>query len=276
MEEKQNTNPISKKYSPFNLEQFKNWLRDMKEKGETKYIEVYVDDFKVVSKTDNPDNFDSHEQFVDDETEKIRVLVYNTEKSNRYKQHVFKLKDSSHQLNGVEVEKKIEDGINKGLKAMEEKLLCEQVKKELEATQFKLKESEEWNEKLEGIIDETKKKLEDAKGMSDFTSIIKDLALPHILPKKTEEKTLSGNETPKEEASFKMKSSEEESSLSETDKHFIKIGKMVEGGFTQEELLKVYCIIDAFDSDKANINSVESFLNLNTNPQKTQKENGKI
>jgi len=269
MEEKQNTNPISKKYSPFNLEQFKNWLRDMKEKGETKYIEVYVDDFKVVSKTDNPDNFDSHEQFVDDETEKIRVLVYNTEKSNRYKQHVFKLKDSSHQLNGVEVEKKIEDGINKGLKAMEEKLLCEQVKKELEATQFKLKESEEWNEKLEGIIDETKKKLEDAKGMSDFTSIIKDLALPHILPKKTEEKTLSGNETPKEEASFKMKSSEE-NALSEDDKFFLDFGSKMKTTFVKEEFDMIMDIIGVFVKDKTNIKPVTQFLNIKTNPQPNQ------
>jgi len=275
MEEKQNTNPISKKYSPFNLEQFKNWLRDMKDKGETKYIEVYVDDFKVVSKTDNPDNFDSHEQFVDDETEKIRVLVYNTEKSNRYKQHVFKLKDSSQQLNGVEVDKKIEDGINKGLKAMEEKLLCDQVKKELEAAQFKLKESEEWNEKLEGIIDETKKKLEDAKGMSDFTSIIKDLALPQILPKKTEEKTLSGNETPKEEASFKMKSSEE-NALSEDDKFFLDFGSKMKSAFSKEEFDVVFDIISEFVKDKTNIKPVTELLNINTNPQKTQKENGKI
>lgn len=274
MEEKQNANPISKKYSPFNLEQFKNWLKDMKEKGETKYFEVYVDDFKVVSKTDNPDHFDSHEQFVDDETEKIRVLVYNTEKSNRYKQHVFKLKDSSQQLNGVEVEKKIEEGINRGLKAMEEKLLCDQVKKELEATQFKLKESEEWNEKLEGIIDETKKKLEDAKGMSDFTGIIKDLALPHILGKKSEEKSsLSGNEKPKEEASFKMKSSEE-NDLSEDDKFFLDFGGKMKSAFSKEEFDMVFDIISEFVKDKANIKPVTELLNIN--PTKNQTPNGKV
>jgi hypothetical protein len=261
MEEKLNT--ISKKYSPFNLEQFKNWLRDMKEKGEIKYFEVYVDDFKVVSKTDNPDNFDSHEQFVDDETEKVRVLVFNTEKSNRYKQHVFKLKDSSQSLNGIEVEKKIEDGINKGLKAMEEKFLCDQVKKELEDTKFKLKESEDWNEKLEGIIEETKKKLEDAKGMSDFTGIIKDLALPHILGKKAEDKSsLSGNETPKEEASFRMKSSEE-NALSEDDKFFLEFGSKMKTTFIKEEFDMIMDIIGEFVKDKANIKPVTEFLNIN-------------
>ena len=94
MEEKANQpNLIAKKYSPFNLEQFMNWLRDMKDNNQPKFIEVYVDDMKVVPKTDNIDEFERHEQYVDDETEKIRVLVYNTEKSNRYKQHIFKLKE---------------------------------------------------------------------------------------------------------------------------------------------------------------------------------------
>jgi hypothetical protein len=271
----------TKKYTPFNLAQFKMWLQDMKEKGETKFFEVYVNDFKVVPKTDNPDDFENHEQYVDDETSKVRVLVYNTKDSNRYKQNVFILKESSPQTNtlsGVEVEKKIEDEVNKGLKAVEERLACEQVKKELTETQKKLTDSEDYAEKLASHIETLKEKLENAKNTKEILNIVTEYGA-ELLGKKKPNTTLSGAQTekkPEEEASFKMKSSEGEDSLSEQDKHFIKIGKMVEGKFTQEELMKVYAIIDAFASDKANINSVESFLNLNTNQQKPKTENGKV
>src|ERR1035437_998290 len=152
MEEKTNQpNLIAKKYSPFNLEQFMNWLRDMKDNNQPKFIEVYVDDMKVVPKTDNIDEFERHEQYVDDETEKIRVLVYNTEKSNRYKQHIFKLKEpqsSAQQLSGTEVTQQIQDGISRGLKTMEEKLLCDQVKKELTESKEELKDAKEYSDKL--------------------------------------------------------------------------------------------------------------------------------
>ncbi len=130
MEEKiANANLIAKKYTAFNVEQFKNWLLDMKENGQPRFIEVYVDDMKVVPKTDKIEEFDRHEQYLDDETKKIRVLVYGTEKSNRYKQHIFRLKEnSSEQVNGTEVQKKIEDGINLGL----ERADCKKVKEQLE------------------------------------------------------------------------------------------------------------------------------------------------
>ena len=271
----QSQNINTKKYSPFNLAQFKMWLQDMREKGETKFFEVYVNDFKVVPKTDNPDDFENHEQYVDDETFKVRVLVYNTKDSNRYKQNVFILKEQqvvqqTNTLSGVEVEKKIEVELSKGLKAAEERFACEQVKKELAETKEKLNQAEQYSEKLANHIENLKEKLENAKNIKEVLLAVKEYG-PLLFGGKQPNPTLSGNtqteKKPEKQASFKMKSSEGENSLSEQDKHFIKIGKMVEGRFTQEELMKVYNIIDVFASDKANINSVESFLNLNTNQQ---------
>ncbi|MBI4929293.1 MAG: hypothetical protein HY841_00905 [Bacteroidetes bacterium] len=273
----------TKKYSPFNLAQFKMWLQDMKEKGETKFFEVYVNDFKVVPKTDNPDDFENHEQYVDDETTKLRVLVYNTKDSNRYKQHLFVLKEPAPQTNtlsGVEVDKKIEDEVNKGLKAVEDRIACEQVKKELKEAKEKLTEAKEYSDKLTGYIETLKEKLEKAQTVKEIVTAVAEFG-PAIFGIKTNpDKTLSGNsqteKKPEEEASFKMKSSESENSLSQQEKHFIEFGESLKKNFSKEEFEKILSVIDAFAKDKANINSVESFLNLNTNQQKNKNENGKV
>jgi len=256
----------------------------MKGLEQTKYFEVYVDDFKVVPKTDNIQSLENYEQYTDEDTETLKVFIYNTPDSNRYTQRIFRLKEKpqivqqAQQLSGVEMESKIKDGINEGLKGLEEKLACEQVKKELADTQKKLSDSEDFVEKLKSRIEILKEKLENAKTAKEIINAVTEFG-PFLLGAKTKpDPSLSGAQTekkPEEQASFKMKT-EGESSVSEDDKHFIKIGKMVEGSFSEEELLKVYDIIDAFASDKANINSVESFLNLNTNQQKTKTENGKV
>lgn len=274
------SNTNTKKYTPFNLAQFKMWLQDMKEKGETKFIEVYVNDFKVVPKTDNPEDFDNHEQYVDDETTKLRVLVYNTRDSNRYKQHLFILKEPApltNTLSGVEVEKKIEDEVNKGLKAAEERFACEQVKKELAETKEKLNQSEQYAEKLASHIETLKEKLENAKNTKEILNIVTEYGA-ELLGRKKPNATLSGAQTekkPEEEASFKMKSSEGENSFSEQEKHFIAFGESLKQNFSKEEFEKILSVIDAFAKDKSNIDPVMSLLSINNNT-KTKTENGKV
>jgi hypothetical protein len=285
MEEKANQpNLIAKKYSPFNLEQFTNWLRDMKDNNQPKFIEVYVDDMKVVAKTDNIDEFERHEQYVDDETEKIRVLVYNTEKSNRYKQHIFKLKEpqsSAQPLSGTEVTQQIEDGISRGLKAMEEKLLCDQVKKELAESKEELKDAKEYSDKLAAYIESLKEKIGNADGRKEIMGMIRDYgpALLGVKVPPSSNAPLSGNpvedKNPEEQAEFKMKNSEE-NSFSEDEKNLLEFGKSLRANFTKEEFEMVMTILDELVKDKANVKSVQSFLNINTNPQKTQNEKGKV
>lgn len=267
------------KYSPLKIQQFKMWLQEMKEKGETKFFEVYVDDFKVVPKTENPDDFDNHEQYIDESTEKVSVLYYNTPKSNHYKQNIYLLKEKQENqtLSGVEVQQKIDEGINRGLKGVEERLACEQLKKDLSDTQKKLEESESYAEKLESRIETLKENLENAKNAKEILSIVAEYGA-EFLGKKKPNSALAGAQTekkPEEQASFKMKSSEGENSVSEQEKYFIEFGKSLRENFSREEFEKILSVIDAFAKDKSNIEPVVSLLNINTNKQ-TQNENGKV
>ena len=67
----QHTNP----YNDVKLSQFKMWLHDMVDKGEGKYIEVYVDDVKVVPRTNRIESIDDHKVYLDDTTETVKVFT---------------------------------------------------------------------------------------------------------------------------------------------------------------------------------------------------------
>ena len=66
-----------------------------------------------------------------------------------------------------------------------------------------------------------------------------------------------------------------EPELSEAEKRYINAGKVLEEKFTEQELETVFSIIDTLASDKKNIKSVASLLNININQEKT-KTNEKV
>jgi hypothetical protein len=265
---------INRRYDPVRLSSIKRMLLNETKEGNPRYYEIWVDDVKMVEKTNDAEKFNSYEDHVFDETEKITVNVYTSSQSSPHivTRYNFTFgedepKAQAQPMNGFGLGE-IEARINEKVSQERERWDCEQVKRDLASLKEKLKESEEWNEKLEVIIEETKKKLEEAKGLSDLTSIVKDLAVSKLLGKKPEEKqSLSGSEKPQEEASFKMKSSEE-TPLTEQEKNFLQFRKSLEANFSEEEFGMVLDIIDEFIKDKTNIKPVTELLNIN--PQKTK------
>ena len=81
----QTTNP----YNDVKLSQFKMWLQDQAEKGSGKHFEVYVDDVKVIPRTNKVESFDDHKVYIDENTETVKVFTYGSENSNRYNQFTF-------------------------------------------------------------------------------------------------------------------------------------------------------------------------------------------
>lgn len=261
------------KYSPLKIAQLKMWLEEMKEQGLTKFFEVFVDDFKIVPKTDAIQNLDAYEQYIDEDTQTIKVFIYNTPDSHRYSQRIFTMKEKTVQapvqnqtMSGVEIQNTISEKVEQAKKEWD----CEQTKKELEDTKRKLRESEEYAEKLTSRIETLKEKLENAKTMKEIVTAISEYG-PVIFggnPKPSA--TLSGAQAekkPEEQASFKMKT-EGEPSLSEQEKYFIEFGKSLRENFSQEEFTKILSIIDVFAKDKSNIDPVVSLLNINQQNKK--------
>lgn len=70
-------------YSTEAIDKLKEWICDMNLKGNVKYFEIYIDAIRVVNKTCDVDLFDSYENWVANDTQKIKVHTYNTAGSHR-------------------------------------------------------------------------------------------------------------------------------------------------------------------------------------------------
>jgi hypothetical protein len=72
-----------KTYSRENLDKQKLWLQNMKATGYSKYYEILADGKRVVYKTDKIEEFDSYQTWVDEDTQSLRLLIYNTQNTHR-------------------------------------------------------------------------------------------------------------------------------------------------------------------------------------------------
>ena len=287
----QHTNP----YNDVKLSQFKMWLHDMVDKGEGKYIEVYVDDVKVVPRTNRIESIDDHKVYLDDSTETVKVFTYNTENSNRYQQFTFfieKKKPIEHPvqnqapqvqqpqgLSGIELENKI----NQSLAQERERWQNDLMKRDYETCQKKLTEAEDYIEELEEKLNVYKSKklhLGDV-NLGEVASIVLEGMVkrnPHWVAKLpggdalagliAKEATENGTaEVIESEVVFKKKTPVEDG-MSEEMKAQLGFLKQLESHFNQEQLDKIMLILQSFVEEPKNIETVFELLEIKTENEK--------
>ncbi|MCC7302512.1 MAG: hypothetical protein IT233_07720 [Bacteroidia bacterium] len=257
-------NEQTQTYEHSRIERIRMSLVNAERKGNPTYYDIWVDGVKVVDRTTDLNEFSRYEEFIYPDTRKITINVYTASPTSPHitgRHHfTFGEEEKRGALNGFGLGE-IQEQIREKVSQERERWECDQVKKDLTATKEKLSEAEEYIGQLQDIIEDTKTKLTEAKGMGEIASAIKDLALPHLFGKKSEDKSLSGNEKPQEEASFKMKPSDEEAA-SEEDQFFIGLGRNMKASFTEEEFNLVLSVIREFSKDKSNIIPVTQLLNI--------------
>jgi hypothetical protein len=286
----QHTNP----YNDVKLSQFKMWLHDMVDKGEGKYIEVYVDDVKVVPRTNRIESIDDHKVYLDDSTETIKIFTYNTENSNRYQQFTFyieKKKPIEHPiqnqpqqiqqaqgLSGIELENRI----NQSLAQERERWQNDLMKRDYETCQKKLTEAEDYIEELEEKLNVYKSKklhLGDV-NLGEVASIVLEGMVkrnPHWVAKLPGGDALAGliakeaidttAEVVENEVVFKKKTPVEEG-MSEEMKAQLGFLKQLESHFNQEQLDKIMLILQSFVEEPKNIETVFELLEIKTENEK--------
>lgn len=139
-------------YDQLKIDKLKHFLEAQAEKGQAKPFEIFVDNLKVVSKTDDPKEFDNYEFYMNEDTEKVRILIYNSNLSPRNDQYCFQVQKnvgSAKSLNGLG---EVENMIQEKLAARDREHEMNRLKEELEATKLELEESEEYAEGLEKEI----------------------------------------------------------------------------------------------------------------------------
>jgi hypothetical protein len=139
-------------YDQLKIDKLKHFLEAQAEKGQAKPFEIFVDNLKVVSKTDDPKEFDNYEFYMNEDTEKVRILIYNSNLSPRNDQYCFQVQKNigaTKSLNGLG---EVENMIQEKLAARDREHEMNRLKEELEATKLELEESEEYADGLEKEI----------------------------------------------------------------------------------------------------------------------------
>jgi hypothetical protein len=142
-------------YDQLKIDKLKHYLESQAEKGQAKPFEIFVDNLKVVSKTEDPKEFDSYEFYMNEDTEKVRILIYNSNLSPRNDQYCYMVQrnKSEKSLNGFG---DIEGIIQDKLSARDREHEMNKLREELDAAKEELEETEQYAEKLEKEIEHLK------------------------------------------------------------------------------------------------------------------------
>lgn len=269
-------------FDQLKIDKLKHFLDDMAAKGQPRPYEIFVDGLKVVPKTEDPKDFENYEYYMNENTEKIRMLIYNTANSPRNDQYNFlvqkSLRDKS--LNGLG---EIDTIIQEKLAARDKEYETAKLKEELEEIKQQLEEAEEYSETLEAELEDLKAnrfKLGNL-NMGELASVALEGIVrrnPQILSKLPGGEALAGiieqdnsdkmkgssaDVSPEGEASFNKKKDVSEG-LSEEQKRHSAFLSQLEQTFNEDQLSDVMLIIQKLAEQPAQLAEVKTFLKIQT------------
>jgi len=264
--------PVSNdKYDQLKIDKLKHFLQEMANKGTSRPYEIFVDNLKVVPKTEDPKDFDNYEYYMNEDTEKIRILIYNSALSPRNDQYCYYLQKNKidNSLNGLG---EIENIIQEKLSARDREHELVRLKEELEETKKQLEESEDYAESLEEQLEEaksTKYKL----GKLDLVELggavleklavknspaLEKIGLGGLMGAETNTSTVEDTE-----ASFQKKNVNN-AEIKPEHLQYIPVLQQLDAAFDEEQLKTVMQVLGKFSEDPEQLKTVAELLNIQT------------
>jgi len=273
----------SETYDQLKIDKLKLYLQTQADRNAARYYEIYVDNLKAVHKTNDIQEFDSYEDYMTEDTDRIRILVYSTNsQSPRNDQYVYRMKKQEEQktivqqqgLSGIEIESRMEEKLQTHRERWEHEALV----KELEQTKQQLKESEEYAEKLMAELQEYRsKKLHWGNvNLGELASVVVEGIVrrnPQMVAKLPGGEALAGiieqdnkergttTTTHETEVSFKKKSDTPE--LSDEEKGYLNFMRGIAESFDDEEIVILTQVITKLEEDTTQLKPVAELLNIN-------------
>jgi hypothetical protein len=121
----------TEKFDAIRFEKIKHLLESHAERGKARYFEIFVDNLKVVDKTNDIGSFDDYLLYLDDKTKMIKLLLYSPCESSPRNDKFFFTLDSAEEksaLGSIEVQDKIAMAINTERERQKTESLLEEVK----------------------------------------------------------------------------------------------------------------------------------------------------
>jgi hypothetical protein len=265
---------VKNPYNSAKVAQIRQLLINNAQSAKPTDYEIHVDELKVVQRTNDPELFDNHEEFIDGDTKSVTIVLYDGS-SRRCTKHLFALKETKsdeQSLSGIEVNKIVNDKLENHRREWK----FESLVKEKQEIEEQLKEAEEYIETLQSDLEEAKSK----RKMSDMQwGDIASVALEGILRRNAHllanipglggalagvfqegqtipDSTKSTEE--KQEATFTFK--EKQDSLSEVEKRKIEFVDHIETAFQPSELEQLSEIIQLLMIHKKALVTVLQYL----------------
>lgn len=273
----------SETYDQLKIDKLKLYLQTQADRNAARYYEIYVDNLKAVHKTSDIQEFDSYEDYMTEDTDRIRILVYSTNsQSPRNDQYVYRMKKQEEQktivqqqgLSGIEIESRMEEKLQTHRERWEHEALV----KELEQTKQQLKESEEYAEKLMAELQEYRsKKLHWGNvNLGELASVVVEgivrrnpqmvaklpggEALAGIIEQDNKER---GTTTPTQETEVSFKKKSDTPELSDEEKGYLNFMRGIAESFDDEEIVILTQVITKLEEDTTQLKPVAELLNIN-------------
>lgn len=267
-------------FDQLKIDKLKHFLEDMAGKGQARPFEIFVDSLKVVPKTEDPKDFESYEYYMNEDTEKIRILIYNTGSSPRNDQYNFFVQKNLREkpANGLG---EIDNIIQEKLAARDKEYEMTRLKEELEEVKSQLEEAEEYSESLETQLEDLKTnrfKLGNI-NMGELASVALEGIVrrnPQLLSKLPggdalagiieqdnidKSKAITPAQAPEGEVSFQKKAETSEN-LTEEQKRYSAFLSQLEQTFNEAQLADVMLIIQKLAEEPAQLTETKSFLKI--------------
>ena len=269
-------------YDQLKIDKLKHYLEMQFQKGNAVNYEIFVDNLKVVPRTEDPKEFENYEFYMNEDTEKVRILIYAYGMSPRNDQYCFMVQKNKMEkgLNGLG---EIENIVQEKLAARDREHEMNRLKEELEAAKEELQETEEYVQKLEKEIEymkENKFKLGNI-NMGEFASVALEGMLrrnPQILTKlpggealagliaqdnKEQEAKMLNPQPPVEtEATFQKKESTGHQ-FSDIEVRQLAFLNQLQEGFDQKQVEVFNIILGRLAAEPAKLQEIATLFNIN-------------
>lgn len=261
----------TEKYNVVRLEKIKHYLESLAERDNPKFYEIYVDNMKVIDKTNDPHQFDEYKMYVDENTQMLKLLLYTgSESSPRNDKFIFSFENGLDKttLGEVDVQNKISSAIN----AERERLKIEQLENKVSALGEELDEANEYIERLESGLEQIKNQKADESKQVKY-GMVASIAIEQLIrrnPKILNNIPLLGSlsgllETTTNPVAESVSDSEKEQpsfQFKQVNKFESEIVKLFTDNFTETDLEVVLKILHRLAEEPTSIITIHDLLFL--------------
>ena len=275
------------KFDQNKIDLLKSHLVLSAQRNTPKFYEIFVDTLKAVPKTDNPEEFEGYEDYISPDSSFVKIVIYSglSPRNDKYffsfkaqtQQEAFEdgldgiaVKTYSHsELEKIKIEKAIKTSEQEEIKTLKKQVeelnsTLEQKQAHIERCEKGLQIAKENGNKIggihagdvisravTGIIKQNSQAIEKVTGIDGLAGII-DNTGSSVSPQES---------APDTEVTFKRKEATPEvSTLSDQEKEFLKLCKVLQSHFTEPEMASVMSILDTLSKNKSQIQPVLELL----------------